>query len=127
MRIKEHINKYKEVYIIASTAVIVAGITYVIMRDVKSQSISRGIAVTADRSIAVVGKKIEMNNVSYFSSNRQGPPSWVVRCLETNQIFTSQRAAAIGMGLAENELSSHLNGIRDHVRDFHFERICMVA
>src|SRR5215475_3086037 len=123
---KEHIKKYKVVYISAATGTAFAGITYLIMRNV-DLSISRGISVTADRGISVVGKKIELNNVSYISSNRKGSPSWVVRCLETDGIFSSQRSAALEMGLPESEVSKHLNGLMDNVRGYHFERICMAA
>lgn len=126
-KVKAHIRENKTVYISASTSAVVAGITVVIMRDVALQPISRGIAVTAKRGIAVLGKKVVMSNVSFISSNRPGPPSWVVRCIETDKIFTSQRAAALGMEIPLNEISRHLNGLRDHVRGFHFERICLAG
>jgi len=127
-KIKDHLKKYKMVYISVGCSLAVAGITVLIMRDVRSsQLISRGISVTAEGGISVLGKKVEMNNVSYISSNRQGPPSWVVRCLETDKIFTSQSAAAKGMNLSTKEISKHLNGVMSDVRGFHFERICMAA
>lgn len=124
--IVEHVKKHKTEYIFGAT-VVIAGITYIIMRDVISQPISRGISVTADRGISVVGKRVVMNNVSYISANRQGSPSWVVRCLETGAIFPSQRSAAFEMILPESEISKQLNGVMDNVRGFHFERICMAA
>jgi hypothetical protein len=118
---KEHVKRYKEAYIVGALGL--AGITCLIMRDVVHQPINRGISVVADRGISVVGKKVTMNNVSYVSANRQGPPSWRIRCLETKEQFESQRAAAMAMGLPENEISKHLNGLMDHVRGNHFERI----
>lgn len=124
---KTHVKKHQVAYSFGA-GVVVAGFTCIIMRDVRSfESIGRGIAVTAERGIAVLGKKVEMNNVSYFYSNRQGPPSWVVRCLETNDIFSSQSAASKYLGLTASELSQHLNGRKDHVLGYHFERICMAA
>lgn len=117
---------HKKIYIGIGVGLL-AGITCSMMRDIVQQSISRGISVTADRGISVIGKKVAMNNVSYISANRQGPPSWVIRCLETGAIFTSQRIAAMEMGLPENEISKHLNGLMDHVRGNHFERICLAA
>ena len=126
MNLKEHIDRHKVAYSFAA-GVALAGITAVIMRDVFSQPISRGIAVTAERGIAVLGKRVVMNNVSYISANRQGPPSWVVRCVETGEIFTSQKQAAEVMGIPSAELSKHLNGLRDHVYNNHFERICLAA
>lgn len=125
--IKKHVKDHRTVYLCAATGVAVAGITCLIMRSVSSQHISRGSAVTANRGIAVVGKSVVMNNVSYISSNRQDSPSWVVRCIETGAIYSSQRAAAMAMDLSEQEISKHLNGVRDHVRGFTFERICMAA
>ncbi len=68
-----------------------------------------------------------LNSVSFILSNRQGPPSWVVRCKETGDIFASQNSAANGMNLPANEISKHLNGVMDTVRGFTFERICMAA
>jgi hypothetical protein len=106
-----------------------AGITYAITRGVSSQSIGRGIVPVAAQggNVAVLGKKAVMSNVSFISSYRQGSPSWVVRCLETDEIFTSQRKAAIVMGLTPYHLSQHLNHMRDNVKGFHFERICLAG
>lgn len=123
--VKEHLRKYKEAYIVGGIGL--AAITGLIVRDRVHLPISRGISVTADRGIAVIGKRVMMNNVSYISADRQGPPSWVVRCKETGEVKTSQREMAILMGLPENEISRHLNGLRDHVRGFHFERLCLAA
>lgn len=123
-KIKTHFRENKKTYLVG---IGVAGITAIIMRGIASQSISRGISVTAERGISVLGKKVVMENVSYISSNRQGPPSWVIRCKETNDIFTSQRSAASEMNLSDSEISKHLNGLMDNVRGFHFERICMAA
>jgi hypothetical protein len=126
-QIETHVKKHQVAYLFGSQ-VVIAGFTFIIMRDVRSFGpIGRGISVTAERGISVLGRKVEMNNVSYFYSNRQGPPSWVVRCLETNGVFSSQKSAALEMNLPASELSKHLNGIMDHVRGFHFERICMTA
>jgi len=128
-KIKEHVHKYRTVYIAGTTGVVCAGITYFIMRSVASRPISVSIvADTAQGSnVAVLGERAVMNNVSLISANRQGSPSWVVRCLETDDIFTSQKKAALSMGIPQDELSQHLNGLRDTVRGRTFERICMAA
>lgn len=126
MNIKDHIERHKVAYSFAAGAAL-AGITAVIVRDFVSLPISHGTSVTAKRGISVLGRKVVMNNVSYISANRQGPPSWVVRCIETGAIFTSQHAAATEMGIPASELSKHLNGLMDHARGNHFERICLAA
>jgi hypothetical protein len=125
--IKAHVGRHKTIYCSVGTGIIVAGITYTITRGVASQSISGGISVTAKRGISVLGKKVVMNNVSYISANRQGSPSWVVRCLETGEIFTSQLSAARELDIPASEISKHLNGLMDHVRGYHLERVCLAA
>ena len=127
-KIKEHLKCNKKVYIaVGSTTIVVAGTTALIMRRCSSNPINHGTSVIAENGFSVLGKKVSLNNVSYFASGRQGPPSWVVRCVETDQVYTSQRSAAIAMDLSAAEISKHLNGLMDHVRGYHFERICMAA
>jgi hypothetical protein len=143
-KVKDHIKEHQVVYCCTVTGVIVAGITAVIMRSRSDFSIQRGIAVLAKRGLAVpgetsvnalevnrgglvLGNSYALNNVSFISSNRTGSPSWVVRCLETGEIFTSQLKAASEMNVPASDISKHLNGILDHVRGYHFERICMAA
>lgn len=125
-RAKTHIKEHLVEYTIAVVG-LTAGITVLVMRSAASKDISRAIGVTAGRDIVVARKNLVMNSVSFISAERQGPPSWVVRCKETGNIFTSQRAAALAMDLSEQHISSHLNGSRDHVDGFNFERICMAA
>ena len=91
-----------------------------------SKHISGAIGVTAGRDI-VVTKRSVLNNVFYISSRRKGGPSWVIRCIETGDIFRSQLNAANEMNLPASEISRHLNGIIENVRGYHFERICMAA
>jgi hypothetical protein len=124
---KAHFEKHKLLYCCLGAGLLGAGITTLVMRGVASQHISRGISVTAEGGIAVLGKNVVMDNVSYISAERQGPPSWVIRCIETGNIFTSQASAATEMDLSASEISKHLNGVRDHVRGFTFERICLAA
>jgi hypothetical protein len=138
--IKTHFEKYKAAYIVGGISVgifSVAGITYLIMRD-GSLGISPSVTGTAGPSVTgtresgviqniVSGKSNTLNAVSYFSANRSGPPSWVVRCKETGEVFTSQHAAALAKGITETNLSKHLNGLQDTAQGFHFERLCMAA
>lgn len=62
-KIKQHFTKHKATYIVVGT-VVLAGITWAIVRQNSSPLISRGTSVTADRGISVIGKKVVMNNVS---------------------------------------------------------------
>jgi len=144
MNVKKHVEDNKGFYIGLGIGAAIAGFTFLIMRRYSNCSISPAIGVTAKRAPGVPGKtsinalevnrgglvlgdSYALNNVSFISSNRQGPPSWVIRCLETGNIFTSQRAAALAMKLSESHLSEHLNGLKDHIDGYHFERICLAA
>lgn len=124
---KEHFRKNKKFYIRAACGIGVAGITWAITRGVASQPISRDVIVTAGRDAIVSRKKIVMDNVSFISADRQGPPSWVVRCKETGDIFTSQNAAAADLGITKSNISRHLNGLQENAQGFHLERICLAA
>jgi hypothetical protein len=134
--IKSHFQRNKTTYV----AVGVAGITYALMRSTSSPHIGRANwGVPAERANwGVLGENVaSIRALQFFSkgqhistvieANRQGPPSWVVRCKETGDVFTSQRAAATEMGLSAAHLSQHLNGIRGEVAGNHFERICLAA
>jgi hypothetical protein len=50
--------------------------------------------------------------VAYFTTHarKQGPPSYVIRCVETGQIFTSQAEACRMLGIDPSRMSRHLNG-----------------
>jgi len=124
---REHIKRNKEVYICIGVGLTSAGITYLIMRSAATQHISSSVTGTAGSSVTGTGKNVVISNVSFISSDRKGPPSWVVRCKETGNIFTSQRTAALAMGIDESNLSKHLNGLQPTAENYHFERICMAA
>lgn len=119
----EHVKKYQLVYV----SIGVATITCLIMRGVASQSASRDVIVTAGRDAIVARKGIAMDNVSFISSNRQGPPSWVVRCLETGDVFTSQNSAAAELGITATNISRQINGLQENAQGFHFERLCIAG
>ena len=123
MNIKEHIKKHQTAYACLSTGIIVAVFTSFVLRN----NTPKIIKVDAGNDAVVMGANSVLNQVSYITAERQGPPSWVVRCLETNQIFTSQNAASETMELDRSTLSRHLNGMIEHVNGYHFERICMAA
>jgi hypothetical protein len=125
---KDHVYRNRQAYISGTVCTIItAGITCLVMRSNSKQYISRDTIVTAGRDTIVAGKNVVMENVSFISSDRQGAPSWVVRCKETGEIFSSQSSAALKLGLSPSRLSQHLTGVTDHVNGLHFERICLAG
>lgn len=138
-KVKQHFTKHKTKYIVVG-AVVIAGITWAIVRQ--KSHISPELLGTASPELLGTGENVisvfapnthirgdnnHINLQQVISANRQGAPSWVVRCLETGEVYSSQRSAAIANGIAESDLSRHLNGIRDLSEGLHFERICLAA
>ena len=138
-QIENHFKKYKKVYIPVSAAVVGAGITFLIMRGKVNSSgmtgtASSGVTGTGDNNLSsfspkinIVGNRNFVNLQPVVMSNRQGAPSWVVRCLETGETFASQRSAAIANDIPESILSKCLNGLISDAHGLHFERICLAA
>lgn len=52
-----------------------------------------------------------------------GSRALAVKCIETGEIYRSQRDAAARIGIAAPALSAHLNGKLSHVKGLHFERV----
>lgn len=127
LAVKKHVVEHKVIYSCAATGVVVATFTYIIMRGIAKPSISRDVIVTTGPSVTGTRNRVVINNVSYISANRQGPPSWIIRCKETGDIFTSQHAAALALGITETNISKHLNGLQEHAQGYTFERLCMAA
>jgi hypothetical protein len=55
----------------------------------------------------------------------KGAPGWMVRCVETGQVFTSQTAAARHVGVDASTLSKHVRGLTEHAGGYHFVRVAM--
>lgn len=134
--IKSHFQRNKTTYV----AVGVAGITYALTRNISSSPVRGLVSVPARspigtlaenvsnaRALQMFTNKSHLTMTTIIEANRQGPPSWVVRCKETGDVFTSQIQAARAMGITPSLLSGHLNGKFPDVHDLHFERICMAA
>lgn len=140
--IKEHLKKYQTLYIGAACLAVGVGLACFTPPIMKKLFISPEMLGTAspemlgtwektvsifNPDVKVLGSNNHINLQQVISANRSGAPSWVVRCLETGEVYPSQRSAAIANGIAESDLSRHLNGIRDLAENLHFERICMAA
>jgi len=54
---------------------------------------------------------------------RRGHPGNVVRCLETGEVFASQRRAAEMLGVNPGEISKQLRGLTDKAGGYTFENL----
>ena len=130
---KDHFKRNKENYVRLLIAIGVASFTYSIMKrmTIPISSCATGTASLCDtetggRALVDV-QNSTLNNVSIFSSHRQGSPSWIVKCFETGETFRSQREAAKAMDIKEYNISKHLNGLQENAEGYHFSRIAIAA
>ena len=126
-KLKAHWEKYKQTYITVGVSIavgVMVGVGVYVLTKQKNPNIKVDISGNTDSN--PIG--VNLGTLNYtVEANRQGPPSWVVRCLETGEVFSSQRKAAEELGVSDRDISTHLNGMKDNVGGLHFERICMSA
>lgn len=106
-----------------TVGVVFTGVTLVVTKRVSMQYMRiDGSSTFISRALANEGPLFKVFQIYTPGLKFQGP-SWMVRCKETGKAFRSQRHAANVMGITESTLSQHLNGMRDHVHGYHYERI----
>jgi hypothetical protein len=116
-KVKAHIGRHKVAYSFG-TVVVVAGVSYYVGTRVGSPKVF-------SNSIVGINNKLDQRVVQLV--DRKGPPSWIVRCVETNEEFVSQGKTAIAHGLRESDLRAHLNGMLDSVNGKHYVRLGLAA
>lgn len=115
-QVKGHVKRNQTIYMFGA-GVVLTTVTFVVTRQIYGPN-------------AFLAKKIVIKDtVMIFATyaRKQGPPSYVVRCVETKSIFTSQLHAAKAMGLDPSSISRHLNGLKDHVNGYHFVRVAIAT
>jgi hypothetical protein len=135
-RVRNHIKEHKIEYACAATFVItavgVAGITALIMRG-RYEALAPGGAYglkTIDTSVTMRPLSIfsDQNNiVTVIHRDGRGHPGYIIRNIETGELFVSQREAAEAFGISENILSKHLAGKIDNAEGHLFERLALAA
>ena len=152
-RVSAHLKKYWPVYL--GSAIGIAGITWGIMKEnrvpnlfdssdsvgsLSNPEIGSSVTGTAGSSVTgtgetsgfffqpqVVDNHGVINLQQVIEARRSGPPSWVVRCVDTGDVYTSQRAAATALGIDERNISKMLNGLQETAEGLKFERICLAG
>lgn len=151
-KIKNHLKEHKREYLIGGSCLVlgaVSGAAFLATTNMRPNSLDNTLPLSigssnagaACSSNAGAGEnsnsqgvtfiqpkaKTVTNNVAIIDARRQGPPSWVVRCVETGEITASQRAMSLAMDIPETKISKHLNGLLENAGGYHFERICVSA
>ena len=116
-KVRAHIERNKNRYY-AGSIVVVAGITCYIMRG--RTVVGSAASEVNIRPLAFFSKQ---NVVTVIEREGRGHPGYLVKCLETGDIFRTQGDAARTLGVDKSTMSRHIQGIYPNVNDLHFERI----
>ena len=55
--------------------------------------------------------------------NKKGHPGYLTGCIDTNDVFESQKKAASAFGISDKAMSEHLKGKLPDANGHHFERV----
>jgi len=131
-KIKEHLKKHKEVYIVGGVSLAI--ITCLIMRE-SHAVLDAGADCPEKESVDYLnlfhGKSIfgSVTNsaVTTIHKGTRGNPGFITRCIETNDLFETQGDAARFFSIPEEFLSKHLNHGKELAEGLHFERVGVVT
>ena len=120
--VSNHFKRHKTLYLTGGVAIVaVVGTTLYFKKIVIPREIDTH--VSASIKNIVIGNHNTVHNTQYTKVIRRGHPGFVVRCVETGELFASQNRAADLLGLDRTALSKHLNGKTEHLNGLHFERV----
>jgi hypothetical protein len=127
-RIKRHFKERKDLYVGIGIGIGITGITCLIMRG-RHASVPRvldGPARVTVRPLAFLSNQ-RTNVVAVIERAGRGHPGYLVRCLETGEIYLSQIEAASAINTYPSVMSGHLQGKLPDVHGMHFERVNLNA
>lgn len=128
-KLKEHIKKNESTYKAIGCGFLFAGFTYTIMKrnpELLSGSGSKLLSGSEVRSFSLFSKVNgnQINKaVTTIHTGDRGHSGFVTKCLDTGELFRSQKAAARAFDIPESILSSHLNGKFTDALGYKFERV----
>ena len=111
--IKQHFRDNKKLYFVGGTGAAVGAAAMFLL--------TRGNVQIVD-SFRILSPS-KNTNVVVAQLARRGHPGNVIRCLDTGEVFSSQRRAAELLGINRYELWEHLNGLKPDVSGLKFEKI----
>lgn len=126
--IRSHFQKNKNAYIAGIVGFTFASITCLYMRG-RYEALAPGGAYgpeTADTLVTMRPLSFlssQSNVVKVINRANHGRPGYLIRSLDTDEFFSSQREAATIFGISEKLLSNHLNGKLPNAEGYKFERL----
>lgn len=123
-KVRDHFKQNWKLYAGIGAGVAVASVTCLIMKNndllcgscsplrCGSEELGRAVVDNTTRS-SIFGwgntSSTVNNAVTTIHQGTRGPSGFVTRCIDTGELFQSQRLAASTFGISESALSSHLN------------------
>lgn len=131
-KIKDHFRQHKAKYAFVGGAILSAGFTYLITREMRAVLHGGADSLETDSTVSLFSKNFLSKNsgnniVASIHTGERGSPGFITRCIETNEIFATQGDAARTYGIPDSILSDHLNRGRELVEDLHFERLGLLG
>ena len=142
-KLRAHWQAWRGFYIGVAVGMVLAGITLLVVRGaLRSHGLRADPMIGAEtagsttelRALPVAGGEttgsVSFNNPVHtvnIYNGTSGHPGFLTRCIETGEVFTSQRAAARAFGIHERDLGKHLNAGRELLEGLHFERLGVIG
>jgi hypothetical protein len=106
-RVKQHLKDNKQIYLVGAGCL---GAGYLLRP---------GVVTIVDAFN--IKYKSSVTNIVTTELARRGHPGYLVKCLETGEVFASKRRAAEALDINRFNLNEHLKGVQPDVDGFHFE------
>lgn len=111
-KVKGHLQRHKEAYVTGAGCMAIG------------LAVGKGPELKQVVDSFKIQYKTVTTNVVTANLTRRGHPGYIVKCVETGEMFASQnRAAEAFRSVTPANLSQHLNGRMSHAGGMHFERI----
>lgn len=126
--VKSHFEKYKAAYITGAVGVAFASVTCLYMKG-RYEALAPGGAYGPEAADTLVTMRplsflsSQSNVVKVVNRSGHGRPGYLIRSLDTDEFFSSQREAATIFDISEKLLSNHLNGKLPNAEGYRFERL----
>ena len=122
--VKDHLRRNQKTYIVGGVCLL-AGFTCAVMR----KNTGHWLYWTPSPDKAQVFSLLNfkgvntVNVVNTIERQGRGHPGYIVRCLETGELFEAQKVAADVLGISEKNIGRQIAGKLEHANGYHFERV----
>lgn len=126
-KVKKHLEDNKDVYILIAIGVSAAAFTTIIMREriPLFNSAPENSTEFNIRPLTFLSRNVDQSThiVNVVEREGRGHPGYIIRCLETKELFPSQTKTAEVFGGNSTSLTGHLQGKFPDFCGYHFERV----